>query len=184
MDSTKLFAAGQGSSTTASPVPSDLPIKDIHVSDRHRKDLGDIAELAASIEAIGLLHPVVVDPNGKLIAGERRIAAFKHLGLDTIPVTVVRNLFEAAHLLQAEADENTCRKDFTPSESVVIGEEFVEAYRPKSPAAVLCKRTQSPKPVGNVGWLHLLDRRGPVYQFTRWGAEVERLARIAREAAP
>jgi ParB-like nuclease family protein len=48
---------------------------------RHRKDMGDIAGLAAWIARVGgLLHPVVVQPNGVLIAGERRIHAAKLLG--------------------------------------------------------------------------------------------------------
>jgi ParB-like chromosome segregation protein Spo0J len=45
--------------------------------------------LAASIEAIGLLHPVVVSQHGRLLAGQRRLMAFKQLGRETIPVTVI-----------------------------------------------------------------------------------------------
>ena len=33
-------------------------------SGRHRKDLGDIRSLARSIQEIGLLHPVVIRPDG------------------------------------------------------------------------------------------------------------------------
>lgn len=36
---------------------STIKISDIKVGRCHRKDLGDIAGLAASIEKIGLLHP-------------------------------------------------------------------------------------------------------------------------------
>jgi hypothetical protein len=39
---------------------------------------------------------------------------------------------DAALLLQAERDENTCRKDFTPSEAVAIGKELEELERPKA----------------------------------------------------
>jgi len=51
----------------------------------------------------------------------------------------------------------------------------------ESPVAAVCRRVESPKPVGNVGWLHLVDRRGPVWQFTAWGAEVERMVREAAQ---
>ena len=37
-----------------------LPIGRITVGERHRRDLGDIAALAKSIDEIGLLHPVPV----------------------------------------------------------------------------------------------------------------------------
>jgi excisionase family DNA binding protein len=46
----------------------------------HRRDLGDIEGLAASIAALGLLHPIVVRPDGRLIAGKRRLRAAKLLG--------------------------------------------------------------------------------------------------------
>jgi ParB family transcriptional regulator, chromosome partitioning protein len=51
--------------------------------------MGDLAGLAASLAELGLLHPVVIRPDGTLIAGERRLRAAKQLGWPTIPVTVV-----------------------------------------------------------------------------------------------
>jgi ParB family chromosome partitioning protein len=57
-------------------------ISDIRVGDnRHRRELGDIAGLAESIRTIGLLHPITVDAEGNLLAGARRLAACKQLGL-------------------------------------------------------------------------------------------------------
>jgi hypothetical protein len=46
------------------------PVADIIVGTRHRKDMGDIAGLAASLAELSLLHPIVVRPDGVLIAGE------------------------------------------------------------------------------------------------------------------
>ena len=54
-----------------------MKITEIKIGDRVRKDLGDIDAFAARIERVGLLHPVVVNTNGELIAGYRRIEAFK-----------------------------------------------------------------------------------------------------------
>jgi len=65
-------------------------IDEIVVGDRHRRDLGDIDGLAASIEDIGLLHPITVDEQSQLLAGARRRAACKRLGWRDIPVNVVR----------------------------------------------------------------------------------------------
>ena len=39
-----------------------LPIGGIVVGERHRRDMGDIAALAASMHELGLLQPVVVSP--------------------------------------------------------------------------------------------------------------------------
>jgi ParB-like nuclease domain len=61
----------------------------IEVGERHRRDLGDIPALARSIAEVGLLHPIVVRSDGVLIAGERRLAACKSLGWETVPVTSI-----------------------------------------------------------------------------------------------
>jgi ParB/RepB/Spo0J family partition protein len=48
-------------------------------------DLGNIPELAESINRLGfLIHPIVIDRNKVLIAGERRLRACKSLGHDRI----------------------------------------------------------------------------------------------------
>jgi ParB family transcriptional regulator, chromosome partitioning protein len=47
-------------------------IDEIVVGERHRRNLGDIASLAANVAELGLLHPIVIRPDGTLIAGERR----------------------------------------------------------------------------------------------------------------
>jgi ParB family transcriptional regulator, chromosome partitioning protein len=65
-------------------------IDDIHIGERHRRDMGDIAGLATSIAEIGLLNPITVDGDGQLLAGARRLAACKMLGWKEIPVNVVR----------------------------------------------------------------------------------------------
>lgn len=110
-----------------------LPIKAIKVTQRHRHDLGDIAALAESMTEVGLLHPVVVTANHHLVAGERRLAAARSLGWTEIDVTVAANLTEAATLLRAESDENTCRKDFTPTEAAAIRKAREELLKPLAP---------------------------------------------------
>jgi len=51
-----------------------------------------------------------------LIADERRLAAYKVLGHEVIPVTVI----DIDALVRGELAENFHRKDFTPTESVAI----------------------------------------------------------------
>ena len=93
-----------------------ISISAIRVGKRHRKDLGDIRALARSIQEIGLLHPIVVRPDGVLIAGERRFRALKLLGWTKVPVTVI----DLDKVIRGEVAENVFRQDFRPSEMVQI----------------------------------------------------------------
>jgi ParB family chromosome partitioning protein len=110
----------------------DFRVADIIVGDRHRRDLGDIDALARSIGALGLLQPVVLRPDRRLVSGFRRLAAVKKLGWRTVEVTMVHGLDDEVSLLRAERDENTCRKDFTPSEAVAIGTALEEREKAKA----------------------------------------------------
>jgi ParB family chromosome partitioning protein len=68
-----------------------MRVDQIRVDKRHRKDMGDLDGLAASIAAIGLLNPIAVDENSCLLAGARRLAACKRLGLKEVEVRVMRS---------------------------------------------------------------------------------------------
>src|SRR5688572_5804136 len=89
----------------------------------------DLVELTASIEASGLLQPVIVRPkNGKyeLIAGERRWRAVQNLGWPKIPA-VVRDVDDRT-LLTLALVENLQRDDLTAIDEAAgyqrLGEEF------------------------------------------------------------
>lgn len=97
---------------------AEMPCDQIRLGDRHRKDLGDLEVLAASISSVGLLHPPVVSKDGLLVCGERRFRAMRDiLGWKTIPVIEL----EVSSIVEGEYAENEIRKDFTPSERVAIG---------------------------------------------------------------
>jgi N6-adenosine-specific RNA methylase IME4 len=93
-----------------------MPVAKIIIGKRHRKRFDNIDSLARTIEAVGLLHPVVVDRNGRLIAGERRIRAMQMLGRTEIPVTRI----DLDQIVLGEFVENTERADFTLTEAVAI----------------------------------------------------------------
>jgi ParB family chromosome partitioning protein len=97
-------------------ITEEVDIAAIVVGERHRKDMGDIGALARSIADIGLLHPLVVAPNLRLIAGERRLRACQSLGWHTVPITVI----DLDEIVRGEHAENAHRKDFTLSEAVAI----------------------------------------------------------------
>jgi len=88
----------------------------IKIGQRHRKDLGDVWELAHSIDAVGLLHPIVITPDGELIAGQRRLEACKLLGWQEIPVRII----DLDDIEQGECDENGQREDYRLSEKVDV----------------------------------------------------------------
>jgi N6-adenosine-specific RNA methylase IME4 len=111
-----LDSARAGAAQAESTSGATRKISDIVVGTRHRRDMGDIDALAKSISEVGLLHPIVVRPDGVLVAGERRLRAAKLLGWETIPVTVV----DLAAIARGEFAENAHRKDFTLSEAVAI----------------------------------------------------------------
>lgn len=93
-----------------------IPIDKIIINGRYRKDLGNLKKLAKSIVEIGLLHPIVINENNELIAGQRRIEAFKILDRHEIPVHQI-NLKD---ILKGELHENFIKKDFTSREIIDI----------------------------------------------------------------
>lgn len=94
-----------------------IETESIKVSDRIRKDFGNIEELAQDIAENGLINPPVITPDNVLIAGERRLRACKHLGWQQIEVRVM-TVRDYEHQLRMEISENENRKEFTFSERV------------------------------------------------------------------
>ena len=90
-----------------------------------------LAELSASIKAIGLLQPVLVRPSTtpdrfELIAGERRWRASKRAGLSTIPA-IVRVTDDVSSVEQALV-ENLHRQDLTPLEEAAAYQQLLEDF--------------------------------------------------------
>lgn len=82
---------------------------------RRELDAAGLAELAASIEASGLLQPIVVRSQGagyELVAGERRWRAVQQLGWTRVPA-VVKEVDDQA-LLTLALIENLQRDDLSP----------------------------------------------------------------------
>ena len=92
-----------------------LPIEDIKIKKRIRKDLGDLTSLIDSLRNHGLMNPVVVTKKNELIAGHRRIESAKVLGWKSIEVMVLDKISELEKL-ELEIEENVVRKDFSGDE--------------------------------------------------------------------
>lgn len=89
-----------------------IPIHEIIVLDRQRVDYGDIADLADSIRRLGLIQPIVINQEKRLIAGGRRYAAHVLLKLNTIDV-VYRETLTEDELHELELEENVRRKEMS-----------------------------------------------------------------------
>src|SRR3954452_15889851 len=99
----------------------DLPVEAIEPNPdqpRTRFDEDALAALAASIEASGVVQPLLVRPlasgSFEIVAGERRWRAAKQAGLERGPA-VVRDQAEPERL-QAALIENMVREDLNPVE--------------------------------------------------------------------
>ena len=91
-------------------------INDIVVSDRARKEMGDLNGLEENIRANGLISPLAVKDNKdgtlQLLAGERRYTVLKRNNVDKIPVRIYSNALTDLEMKVIEKSENFFRKDF------------------------------------------------------------------------
>lgn len=94
------------------PAPDVIsaPIADVEVGDRLRP-LGDVRALARSIKLVGLLHPIVVTLDMRLVSGLHRLEACRSLGWTHIPAHCIEASDVAAQI--AEIDENLVRAELT-----------------------------------------------------------------------
>lgn len=93
-------------------------------------DQASIDTLAASIEALGLLQPIVVrsaDDGYVLVAGERRLRAVRQLGLATV-AAVIRDEADGRTNLTEALVENLQREDLNPLEEAAAYRELLEEY--------------------------------------------------------
>lgn len=111
----------------------ELPVAEIRPNayqPREHFDEEALVSLAASIQAVGVLQPVLVRQRGpqeyELIAGERRWRAARRAGLQTIPA-IVRPTEDARSLEQALV-ENLHREDLTPLEEAAAYQQLVEEF--------------------------------------------------------
>lgn len=96
--------------------PTLINLSSILVSDRIRVEMGDIPELAESIKQYGLIQPLVIDQNNRLVAGGRRYYACSLLNMQEVPVFYKETLSETHHRI-LELEENIRRKSMTWQET-------------------------------------------------------------------
>ena len=93
-------------------------------------DAESIDTLAASIEAIGLLQPIVVRKSADgyvLVAGERRLRAAKQVGLESITAVIRAEADDETNLTEALV-ENLQREDLSILEEAAAYQQLLEEY--------------------------------------------------------
>ncbi|AYY12995.1 hypothetical protein EF847_10065 [Actinobacteria bacterium YIM 96077] len=103
-------------------------VDSIKLGHTYRQELGDLDELCQSIRTIGLLHPIVISPDGLLISGRRRLEAVKRLRWRQVPVWIATHISDRLRTVMAVQHENTIRKDLTPLEAAELYAELKSLY--------------------------------------------------------
>ena len=128
-------AAGSEPGSGEAPMFAEIPVAQI-VPNPHQPrvhfDEETLAELAASIEQLGVLQPILVrtEPGQRyqLIAGERRWRAAQRAGLTTVPA-IVRRPGDDVNLIEQALVENLHRQDLTPLEEAAAYQQLLEEFR-------------------------------------------------------
>ena len=98
--------------------------------DQPRRNLGDLSELAASIQELGVVQPIIVSviayERYRILAGERRYSAAKLAGLIRIPA-IVRSVSEHRRL-ELQLVENLHRKDLDPFEEASSYQRLLDEF--------------------------------------------------------
>ena len=73
---------------------SQVPIEKLIPDSRSARTHSDqqVAQVAAGIQEFGWTNPILIRPNGALIAGHARLLAARRLGLSEVPVIKLRGL--------------------------------------------------------------------------------------------
>lgn len=119
----------QGTEASSGPSFEQLPLDRIDANPRQPRGSFDeepLQDLTVSIEAVGVLQPIVVRPHGdryQIVMGERRVRAAQAAGLERIPA-VVRTT-EDDQMLRDALLENVHREDLNPLEEAAAYEQLL-----------------------------------------------------------
>ena len=123
------FKAQERGEPSSGPTFEQLSLDRIDPNPRQPRGSFDeepLQELTTSIEAVGVLQPIVVRPSGEryqIVMGERRVRAARAAGLERIPA-IVRTT-EDDQLLRDALLENVHREDLNPLEEAAAYEQLL-----------------------------------------------------------
>jgi ParB family transcriptional regulator, chromosome partitioning protein len=122
----------QASEKPSGPSFEQLPLGRIDPNPRQpREAFGEetLQDLTTSIEAVGVLQPIVVRPAGEryqIVMGERRVRAARAAGLERIPA-IVRTT-EDNQMLRDALLENVHREDLNPLEEAAAYKQLLADF--------------------------------------------------------
>lgn len=93
-----------------------LKIEEIEIGTRIRQEPDDLNSLKKSIKEVGLINPIIVNFEKKLVSGLRRLEACRQLGLTEIEVKIMDKSSDSVKQLDIEYHENLGRISFTEAE--------------------------------------------------------------------
>lgn len=140
-----------------------------------------VDELADSMEEIGLLNPVIVTPDLRLVAGRQRLAAAKQLGWTEIRATIIDGMNEADI---ATLDENIVRSQLSHlefAEALARRKAIHEQLHPDTVAGspALMRRLRTDQQASGLAFVDDMVRR------TGWSrSKYDRLLRIVDAIEP
>ena len=120
------------SEARSGPSFEQLPLGRIDPNPRQPREAFDeesLQDLTTSIEAVGVLQPIVVRPSGdryQIVMGERRVRAARTAGLERIPA-IVRTT-EDNQLLRDALLENVHREDLNPLEEAAAYKQLLADF--------------------------------------------------------
>ena len=124
-----------------------LEISKIIVLDRQRNlNLSHVSSLADSMAALGLIQPIVINQDNRLIAGGHRLAAAIKLGWTHIDVCY-RETMSEAELQELELTENLKRSDLLWQERVIA---VAKIHDLKKRSAAIDSKTWGQKETGDL----------------------------------
>jgi site-specific DNA-methyltransferase (adenine-specific) len=106
-----------------------ISLSQVIVEGRVRKDMGDIDELCNSIREVGLIQPIVLTRDYRLVVGERRLRALRKL---SVPMLIHARTFiyndevDDVKLKAIECEENLKRKQFTWQEEILAKKRLLD----------------------------------------------------------
>lgn len=104
---------------------------------RQRKDLGDLSSLVLSINKVGLINPIAVEPSGEegkfyLIAGERRLESLKVLKQKKAPVRIFPPGTDQETIEEIELAENLERLSLSWWEEMLAKRRIIELKKKRT----------------------------------------------------